>query len=81
MTARTDLIEALLGDDPRPHAVERAEQLVNAYRDELRAEELHDPRNQVEVAMVIRREARINPSWLAEFIRQWERRSGGPYFR
>jgi hypothetical protein len=39
-------------------------------------EALVDPRNRDQVAEVLRREARINPSWLAEFIRAEERRSG-----
>jgi hypothetical protein len=39
-------------------------------------EALVDPRNRDQVAEVLRREARINPSWLAEFIRAEEHRSG-----
>lgn len=80
MTARDDLYDALVVGDGRTETQLRAQQLLDAYRDELRAEQLHDPRNQVEVSMVIRREARIDPSWLANFVASWERRAGRGYF-
>lgn len=79
MTARDDLYDALVEGDGRPETMLRAQLLLDRYRDELRAEQLHDPRNQVEVSALIRREARVNPSWLAEFLHRWDRQTGGTW--
>lgn len=71
MTARDDLLREMTHN----HLYmtdERAEELVDAAITEV----LTDPREHDRVAAILRREARINPDWLRNFIRQQERIEG-----
>ncbi|MFD3827695.1 hypothetical protein [Streptomyces sp. NPDC058621] len=77
MTARDDLLREMTHN----HLYmtdERAEELVDAAI----AETLTDPRHHERVAAILRREARINPGWLAKFVRREDRiRQGSPFNR
>jgi hypothetical protein len=56
---------------------ERAEDLIDAAI----AEALTDPRHHEQVATILRREARINPDWLRDFLRREARVHGIPIDR
>lgn len=51
---------------------ERADELIDACI----AEALRDPAHREALAEILRREARINPAWLNDFVRQEARRQG-----
>jgi hypothetical protein len=77
VTARDDLLREMTHSH-LSMTDERAEELLDAAI----AEAVTDPRQHEQVAAILRREARINPDWLADFLRREDRvRNGSPFRR